>query len=60
MPLHPLAEDFEFRQRRIEESTVMEQNLKCLLLNSFKVSGDFQPLIDLDIGFADFTVDKLH
>ncbi len=53
MPLHPIDEDMEIRKKRIQQSSVMEENLKRLLLKSFSVSG-FKPLIGNDFGYVDF------
>jgi hypothetical protein len=43
----------EVRRKRQQQSSVMEENLKRLLLKSFTING-FKPLMNSDIGFVDF------
>lgn len=59
MPLHPIDEDITVRKQRINQDLIMEENLKRLLLKSFTVSGKFKPLLNSDLGFVDFTMNKI-
>ncbi|KAJ3272285.1 hypothetical protein HDV01_005824 [Terramyces sp. JEL0728] len=56
LPLHPLSEDLKVRLNKIEQSTIIEQNLSKILQKSFQ-DDPFNDV--MNVGFVDYTVNKI-
>ncbi|KAI8900879.1 hypothetical protein BC833DRAFT_580001 [Globomyces pollinis-pini] len=54
LPLHPVDEDLELRQKKIKQSMIIEQNMTKLIQKTF--GNDLKIPLNFDIGFVDYTV----